>query len=109
MSIFGDFEEILIYRDREWIKNPNKIEPMQGFWINSNQKTLLAFYGDGYNIDINSLNNGWSLVGGVVDMSNLKLGEIEEILLFKDKKWIKIDSFYDLENIKRASGFWILK
>ncbi len=109
MSIFGDYEEILIYDNKEWIKNPNQIKPMQGFWINSNENISLAFYGEGYNIDINSLSIGWSLVGGNINFENLKFSEIKSILLFKNDKWTTVDSFKNIDLIKKADGFWILK
>ncbi len=109
MSIFGDYEEILIYDNKEWIKNPNQIKPMQGFWINSNENISLAFYGEGYNIDINSLSIGWSLVGGNINFENLKFSEIKSILLFKNDKWTTVDSFKNIDLIKKSDGFWILK
>ncbi len=106
MAILGNYEKILVYRNGEWLENPETISPNEGFWLNSNEELKLAFYGNQYSLKLEDLNSsGWSLVGGVID-ENI-LNSIKTIWSFKNGEWKKIEN--EINFINSGDGFWIEK
>jgi len=100
--------QIWIYKNKTWIKNPNEIEPLYGFWLKANENKTLNLTGSSYSLDVSILDNGWNLTGTGENLTNLNQYDVNNFYIYRDNKWLDLKS-NTLSEIKKGEGVWVNK
>ena len=93
------------YDSGKWTMNPEEITSSTGFWVYSKNMEDIEFTGERELVDLNSINQGWTILSSGEDVNNPTANENVVISwIYEQGVWT-----HNPKVVKAGRGFWVLK